>query len=247
MTDAIEELEQKVKELKEKNELFPSYLSGLSHDIRTPLNSIIGFADLLKEQPVTKAEQRLYSKMVARSSRKLLDLMSNLIDLARIETGNLVIYDQRVILADLLEELTSEMDEMKGLYDKESIQTVYTISPDVPAEFRSDRNRVYQVVRILQENSLKFTSIGRITLEVGAPTKKTLSFRIIDTGCGMSQATIDGLFELFPPADVLNGKKIKSRGLSLLVVKKLCELLKGTIKIISEPGKGTAVTVTLPV
>jgi signal transduction histidine kinase len=246
MVDQIEELQREIKELKARYDRFPSYLSGLSHDIRTPLNSIIGFSDLLREERVAHTDQKLYSQMITRSSRKLLNLMSNLIDLAKIETGNLVIYDQNVMMEALVEELTEEMEDIRKLYDKSTIRIHVSLHPETPQSIRSDRNRLFQILCILMENGLKFTSSGKVELEITPVLGKQVSFRVIDTGCGMSQDLIDGLFDIFPPVEVFDGKKIKSRGMSLLVVHRICELMKGSIRIISEPNKGTAITITLP-
>jgi len=246
MVDQIEELQREIRELKARYDLFPAYLSGLSHDIRTPLNSIIGFSDLLREEKVPHTEQKLYSQMITRSSRKLLNLMSNLIDLAKIETGNLVIYDQPVVIETLVEELSEEMEEMKRLYEKSGVKIHFSIHPETPMAIRSDRNRLFQILSILMENGLKFTTAGKVELEINPAPGKQISFRVIDTGCGMSQELIDGIFDIFPPNEVFDGKKIKSRGMSLLVVNRICQLMNGTIRIISEPTKGTAITLTFP-
>jgi signal transduction histidine kinase len=246
MLDQIEELKREINELKARYDQFPAYLSGLSHDIRTPLNSIIGFSDLLREEKVAHSEQKLYSQMITRSSRKLLTLMSNLIDLAKIETGNLVIYDQPVVIETLVEELSEELDEMKRLYEKGGVRLNFTVHPETPTMIRSDRNRLFQILTILMENGLKFTQTGRVELEIAPAPGKQLSFKVIDTGCGMSQELIDGIFDIFPPSEVFDGKKIKSRGMSLHVVHRICDLMNGTIRIISEPNKGTIITLTLP-
>ncbi|MFH0762227.1 MAG: HAMP domain-containing sensor histidine kinase [Bacteroidota bacterium] len=246
MTDEIQELRDEISNLQEQIRLFPSYLSGLAHDIRTPLNSIVGFADLLKESNISRNEQRMYSQMIVRSSRKLMMLMSNLIDLARIETGHLLIYSQKIVLPGLLEELSEEMNEMKVLYGKPDIQTSFFLQENVPEAIQSDRNRILQIIRILIDNSLKFTSKGKISLEISC-SKKYLVFKVIDTGCGMSKETIDSLFTLFPTMETPESTKMNTRGMSLLVAKLLCEKMGIVINVMSQINKGTAVSLSLPV
>jgi signal transduction histidine kinase len=246
MTDDVQELRNQISGLEEKYKLLPSYLSGLSHDIRTPLNSIIGFADLLKESNVSRSDQRLYSQMIVRSSRKLLNLMSNLIDLARIETGNMQLFDQKVHLTELVEELSEEMNEMKILYGKSDIVLSFSLQEDSPKTMQSDRNRISQILRILLDNSLKFTSTGKISLEISYSNNQEIVFQVIDTGCGMSKETIDTLFELFPSSETLQSSTMKTRGMSLLVVKKICDMMGGTISVVSEINKGTAIRLSFP-
>jgi len=245
MDEYVSKPSEEISGYKEKAGLFPSYLSGLSHDIRTPLNSIIGFADLLKESNVSRNDQRLYSQMIVRSSRRLLNLMSDLIDLARIETGNLVLYEQKIYLSELIEELSDEVNEMKMLFGKNNIQILFSLQEDAPAYFLTDRNRLMQILRIILDNSLKFTEKGKISLQVSYLPGKEIVFQVIDTGCGMSKETVDTLFDLFPSESGPDAK-LKSRGLSLLVVSKLCEMMGGTLRVQSAVNEGTAFTLSFP-
>lgn len=225
---------------------FPHYLSGLSHDIRTPLSAIIGFSDLLVEPRLSRAEQRNYCMMIARSSRKLLDLMSNLIDLAKMETGNLEFFYKPVYIKDLVDELKIEINEMVTLYEKKGITISFNSTSNSTAFFVADKSRIFQIVKILTENSLRFTKEGSITLTFKQDNPEETVIQVADTGCGIEKEMLNVLFEMFPPADNPLGKKTKARGMSLSVVKKLCDMMGVTIEVSSWPGAGTYFTLKVP-
>jgi len=247
MNNQIDLIEQVKTAVEESNHLFPNYLSGLSHDIRTPLSAIIGFSDLLAEPRVSRADQRSYCLMIARSSRKLLDLMSNLIDLAKMQTGNLELFYRNVYFKDLIEEVKIEMDEMSGLYEKKHIAISYSAPSDSLANVYTDKGRLFQIVKILMENSLRFTKEGSINLVVKQNLPVNCIIEVTDTGCGIDKETLSNLFEIFPPMEPQAGKKMKARGMSLSVVKKLCDMMGVTIEVSSHVGVGTMVRLTIPV
>lgn len=240
-------LVQKIKTtVEESNHLFPHYLSGLSHDIRTPLSAIIGFSDLLAEPRVSRVDQRNYCLMIARSSRKLLDLMSNLIDLAKMETGNLELFFKPVYFKDLVEELKIEMDEMSALYEKKHLNISYIAPADSLSAVFTDKGRLFQIVKILMENSLRFTKEGSITLLIKHASPESCTIEVSDTGCGIDNETLENLFEMFPPPNPPLGKKMKARGMSLSVVKKLCDMMGIAIGVDSKIGVGTTMHLSIP-
>lgn len=246
MNNQIDLIEKVIPKLEDTHNLFPNYLSGLSHDIRTPLSAIIGFSDLLAEPRVSRADQRSYCLMIARSSRKLLDLMSNLIDMAKMETGNLELFNKKVILKELVEEVKLEMDELRVLYEKSQLNISYIAPHDVAASVFTDKGRLFQILKILMENSLRFTKEGSITLAVRLDPSSHCTIEVSDTGCGMDKDTLKNLFEIFPPADTVAGRKLKARGMSLSVVKKLCDMMSVSIEVSSHVGVGTIFRLTLP-
>ncbi len=238
----LDHLEAELNQLKEQHEMFPNYLSNLSHDIRTPLNAIIGFAGLLAEPGVTKKEQVFYSKMIRRSSRKLLTLVSNLVDLAKLETGNLIIFPQEINLIEMFEDLEDEMLEERTIYDKDHLRLVVELPSNGLSTLESDRARLFQILKILFDNALKYTNQGEIFLGVKQEPGHGLSIVLKDTGIGMDRETLDHLFDLFPGGHLLPGTKVKSRGLGMLVVKRLTEKMQGDLTVTSTPGKGTEVS-----
>lgn len=238
---------EKVKSTPEDtNHLFPNYLSGLSHDIRTPLSAIIGFSDLLVEPRVSRIDQRNYCLMIGRSSRKLLDLMSNLIDLAKMETGNLELFYRNVYFKEFIEDLKIEMGEMSALYEKNHLAISYIAPADTSAKVFTDKGRLFQITKILMENSLRFTREGSINLNINQTSSSDCTIEVSDTGCGIDPETLRNLFEIFPPADTSLGQKMKSRGMSLSVVKKLCGMMDISIEVDSHVGVGTMIRLTIP-
>ena len=223
--------------------MFPNYLSNLSHDIRTPLNAIIGFAGLLTEPGVTKKEQVFYSKMIRRSSRKLLTLVSNLVDLAKLETGSLIIFPQEINLAEMFEDLEDEMLEERSIYDKDHLRLVVELPSNGLSSIQSDRARLFQIIKILFDNSLKYTNQGEIFLGVRHEPDRGLSIVLRDTGTGIDPETLSHLFDLFPGDQLVPGTRIKSRGLGMLIAKRLTEKMQGELRVTSTPGKGTEVSI----
>ncbi|MCD6345898.1 MAG: hypothetical protein J7L96_00615 [Bacteroidales bacterium] len=242
------ELESELNKAQLKNSIFPNYLAGLSHDIRTPLNAIVGFAGLLTEPDLDPEQLRFYSDMITRSSRKLLRMISNLIDLAKMETGNLKLFIERVSVSDLMEELRNEMLEERRIFDKSDITLTFQGLHNGSGFLNTDRSRLYQILKILLDNSLKFTKKGSISLEVSLQTDKKMVFILKDTGAGMDADTLNNLFNLFPmEIDSSRLMKIKSRGLGMLVVSRLTKILRSEIFITSEKNKGTTVSLVAPV
>lgn len=240
----LSELEKGPKE--DPIRLFPNYLSGLSHDIRTPLSAIIGFSDLLIEPRVSRADQRSYCLMIARSSRKLLDLMSNLIDLAKMDTGNLELFYKPVFIRDLIEEVKIEINEMSTLYDKKHLAFSFVGPENSAATVYTDKGRLFQIIKILMENSLRYTKEGNISLLIKQAATLDYIVEVSDTGCGIDNETLNNLFEMFPPSETTLGKKMKARGMSLSVVKRLCDLMNVRIEVSSHIGSGTLIRLTIP-
>lgn len=232
--------------LEDANHIFPNYLSGLSHDIRTPLSAIIGFSDLLAEPRVSRVDQRNYCLMIGRSSRKLLDLMSNLIDLAKMETGNLELFYKPVFIKDLVEDVKIEINEMSVLYEKGHLNISYVAPTDPLSTVFADKGRLFQIMKILMENSLRFTKTGSISLTVKLTSASACTIEVADTGCGIDKDTLSRLFDMFPPTETPLGKKMKARGLSLSVVKKLCDMMSIRIEVETEVGSGTKFRLNLP-
>jgi len=246
LQDRIDELEHQLAQMIQQTELFPGYLSGLSHDIRTPLNAIIGFSGLLEESDVTKDDRILYTRMITRSSRKLLTLISNLIDLAKLETGTLSLISKPVFLPDLIEDLEDEMLEEQKIYNKEHL-TLRLNKPDNGTSLIvADHARLYQILKICFDNSLKYTDQGKIELSVTSCDDNHTCFRLKDTGRGMDAETLEQLFNLFSSDQMVPGNKMKTRGLAIMVAHRLAEFMQGELRVMSQLGKGTTVLLTLP-
>jgi signal transduction histidine kinase len=246
MNNPVHTVEKTQISMEDSNHIFPNYLSGLSHDIRTPLSAIIGFSDLLAEPRVSRADQRSYCLMIGRSSRKLLDLMSNLIDLAKMQTGNLELFYKPVVIKDLIDEVKIELNELCNLYEKQYLDISYNGPADSTATVFADKGRLFQIVKILMENSLRFTKQGSIALTIKQSSPTLCTIEVVDTGCGIDKEVLANLFEMFPPTEIPTGKKLKARGMSLSVVKKLCDMMEIEIDVKSVVGSGTTVRLDVP-
>lgn len=225
------------------------FLANMSHEIRTPLTSIIGFADRLSETEINN-EQSRYLKYINSSSEHLLELINDLLDFSRIESGKINLESKSFNLAELIEqafETLSPRAKQKGL----SI----IIQQDLPSvNLIGDQLRLRQILLNLLNNSIKFTEFGRVILQ----TKATLSndqktahlvIRIADTGIGIPKEKQESVFEEFSQVDPSITRKYGGSGLGLAITRKLVELMNGTISLISREGRGTIFTVkiSLPV
>jgi signal transduction histidine kinase len=172
--------------------------------------------------------------------------MSNLIDLAKMETGNLELFYKPVFIKDLIEEIKIEIDELLALYEKKHLAISYVGPVDSMATVFADKGRLFQIIRILMENSLRFTKEGGISLLIKQTSATLCTIEVSDTGCGIDSETLKNLFEMFPPTETPFGKKMKARGMSLSVVKKLCDMMEIEIDVRSTVGTGTTVRLEVP-
>jgi len=245
LLEQIHSLNKELEMTKKENALIPSYLAGLSHDIRTPLNAILGFSGLLTDEGLGNEELSFYSSMIIRSSRKLLSTVSNLIDFAKMKTDNLHLTKEKVEISELFEELEEEMLEEKQLFGKNDINFFFHSPINGSGTIMVDRAKLYQVLRIFLDNSLRYTSQGEIQL-VSDVDGSNLGFRISDTGKGMDKLTLESVFSLFTEQDMGLGHKMKTRGLGMAVANELVNLMSGEVLVNSQPRVGTTVSFSLP-
>lgn len=229
----------------EANTIKGQFLANVSHELRTPLTSIIGFAELLREAASAEGGRTLrYSENIVSSGRMLLGLINDLLDLAKIEAGKLELHIAPIDLADLARNL---IDFMRPLADKKSLQLVADVQPDLPP-FISDPGRIQQILYNLLSNAVKFTPDGGLVeLTVRRQDSDAIQLAVRDTGIGISEELLPRVFEKFRQLDGSVTREYGGTGLGLAISKELVTLLKGTIEVRSEVGKGSTFTVTLPV
>src|ERR1035437_3472890 len=222
------------------------FLSTMSHEIRTPMNAVLGMADMMWESDLTE-EQRRYLNIIRNSGVTLLDLINDILDLAKVESGQLsfeeVDFDIR--------ELVDKVAEMMGVHAHEKhLELAGHVAADVPHNLVGDPLRLRQVMVNLLSNALKFTELGEIALSVVMARPDTgsgtasIRFSVADTGVGIAHDKTDSIFDAFTQADSSTTRKYGGTGLGLAIVKRLVEMYRGRITVESEPGKGSTFSFT---
>lgn len=223
------------------------FLATMTHELRTPLNSILGYAQLLQNQNrLTRAQARGVSTILS-SGRHLLDLIEDVLDLARIETDRLQIVYSEVDLAPLLADV---LDAMRMEAEQKGLRLIGAFSPHLPAGIVTDEKRLRQILLNLLGNAIRYTEEGQVTLEVqpvsgpesDAPAR--LRFAVTDTGAGLTPDEIDRIFAPFEQA--ASGKDSQGLGLGLSISQRLAERLGSPIQVESAPGAGSRFWFEIP-
>lgn len=239
-----EALKRKSAEAEEASRLKSQLVSNVSHELRTPLNAILGYAHLVLGEiygPLG-GDQKSALEGVVRNADVLLDLINNLLDFSKIESGKLPVERGPVEIPRLLEEILSEL---KPLLEKGSLYARHDNRP-LPTLY-SDANKVRQILVNLLSNAIKFTARGGITVQTAdRPERGGVEIRIQDTGIGIKPEDVPRIFEAFHQIDGTATRKFEGSGLGLTIVKQLIDLLKGEIRVESEFGRGSTFIVFLP-
>ncbi|MCE9474185.1 ATP-binding protein [Bacteroides fragilis] len=221
----------------EANQLKSAFLANMSHEIRTPLNAIVGFSNLLS-MVEDKEEMLEYAGIIETNTELLLQLINDILDMSKIESG---MYDFHVTQVDA-NQLMSEVEQVARLRirtDEVSLSFAERLPQCV---FHTDKNRLIQVLTNLVVNAIKFTSQGEIQIGYRLQDAHTLYFYVSDTGCGMSAEQCEHVFERFVKYNTF----IQGTGLGLSICKMIIEKLRGEIGVQSESGKGSVFWFTLP-
>lgn len=245
----VDELAQLNMQLFEANRLKSDFLATMSHELRTPLNSIMGFSDLLGSAEALDERQKRYLQNIKKSGRELLDMINDILDLAKIESGKAEV---RLTGFRLEPVVSAQCDLARPLSERKNIDLDVDIEPALP-ELHQDQGKVRQILNNLLSNAIKFTPDGgRISVAARQDDRHCLVLTVADTGVGISEEDQRQIFEKFrqgkmvlPDGDPLT-REYSGTGLGLSIVKELCKLLGGEVLLHSELGKGSTFTVRLP-
>lgn len=244
----IEEKAEQARTLAEQASRAKSeFLANMSHEVRTPLNAIMGLNQLLLGTPLS-SEQRQWLQLMDDSSRSLLNLLNDVLDLSRIEAGKLKLELVNFPLRQLLENTVSTYRDQA---QTKAVQLTMSLSPKLPAQMSGDPFRIRQVLTNLLSNALKFTpASGRVSLEADVTNtgKESLSLviRIVDTGIGIAPAQQKEMFDAFTQADASTARQYGGSGLGLAICSKLVKKMGGSITLESSLGSGSTFEVQLP-
>ena len=218
------------------------FLSSMSHEIRTPMNAVLGMADMLAESDLT-GEQRRYLDIMRSNGATLLDLINDILDLARVESGQLRFEEVDFDIRDLIDQVTETM----GMRAHEKhLELAAHVASDVPHNLVGDQLRLRQVIVNLLSNAVKFTDRGEIVLSVELANQDvemgtaSIRFSVTDTGIGIARGKTDSIFGAFTQADSSTTRKYGGTGLGLTIVKRLVEMHRGQISVTSDLGKGSS-------
>lgn len=215
------------------------FLAVMSHEIRTPLNAIIGMSDLLSASPLTP-EQQKYVEVFQRNGISLLNLINDILDLAKVESGKI---ELESVDMDLREVIARAMEVVEGRARAKGLELTSSIDPFVPVSLAGDPNRLRQILINLLGNSIKFTHQGRLDVHVTSDPEQNqpghLRFAVSDTGIGIPPDKIGQIFESFAQADTSTTRQYGGTGLGLTISRQLVELMGGRIWVESQVGVGS--------
>jgi signal transduction histidine kinase/CheY-like chemotaxis protein len=222
------------------------FLSSMSHEIRTPMNAIVGLAEVLGETPLS-IEQRRYVNTMFANGKSLLELINNILDLAKIESGRLSTVEEEFDVAELSEQVAESL--ALRAHEKNLELTVW-IDPEVPPVVIGDPHRLRQILVNLLGNAVKFTEFGEVSLTVEKistePNKAEICFTVTDTGIGIPEEKIDAVFQIFTQLDASASRRHEGSGLGLTIVNRILDLIGGKLSVHSQILKGSSFQATVP-
>jgi signal transduction histidine kinase len=241
----ITERKRSEQALREANRMKSEFLANMSHELRTPLNGIIGFSEFLVDEKPGKlnSKQAEYLNDVLNSANHLLQLINDVLDLAKVEAGKMELNPEIFSVLNAVEEVCAVI---KTIAQKKQIKVAIKISPDLEA-VQLDLQKFKQVLYNLLSNAIKFTDAGG-KVEIVASSREGNQFQVAvkDTGIGIKHEDLNRLFREFEQLEAGTARRFEGTGLGLALTKKIVEFQKGSIDVESEFGRGSTFTAVFP-
>ncbi|QSZ41461.1 PAS domain S-box protein [Sulfurimonas aquatica] len=230
----------------EANSTKSSFVANMSHELRTPLNAILGFSNKMFKDPNMGSEQKLHLQTISSSGEHLLNMINDLLDMSKIEAGEMKVYDEEF---DLRKTIRSISELMSHQVNADLVTCQLSIDEKLPKFIMSDESKIKQILFNIIGNAIKFTKEGHIKFTVlfsQAHRKDSLEIVVEDTGCGIEEKMIENIFKPFVQNDGI--KKIEGgTGLGLSISRNLVNLMDGSLRVESEVQKGTKFYIILPI
>ena len=241
-----EELKQAKKSAEETAQAKSDFLANMSHEIRTPMNGVLGMLDLLNKHDLDKKSKE-YVEIAQGSASVLLNVINDILDISKIESGKLQV---EKIEFDLRETVESTAGLLSKLAHQKGLKLTVLIPPEIKNRLLGDVLRLQQILNNLAGNAIKFTSEGEVSITVSAieetDESTRLRFTVLDTGIGIESDKQKRLFQAFTQSDTSTSREYGGSGLGLAISKNLTELMGGQIGVTSAPGKGSTFWIDLP-
>jgi signal transduction histidine kinase/DNA-binding NarL/FixJ family response regulator len=240
-----EEMKQQAQALEKSNKVKDEFLSVMSHELRSPLIAIMGYANLLEDQPSTNLSpvELKAARGIKKLSNDLLAMIRVILDVTKLETSAMAVEKQMVDIKRLLQEILESNPVPMG---KEEVAVRWDYDPHLP-EILTDGNKLKIVLQNLISNAIKFTNQGYVKVSARRlPYKKCVEFKVADTGIGIPADMVPIVFEKFRQADSTDARPYEGIGLGLYIVKQFIELLGGSVEVETEVGKGSSFMLIVP-
>ncbi|MBC8487210.1 MAG: PAS domain S-box protein [Bacteroidetes bacterium] len=246
--EAEDKLKEAVEKAKEADMLKSVFLANMSHEIRTPMNAIIGFSEILSDHELTKKEREEFINYITQGSNTLMNLIEDIIDITKIEAGQIKVNFADCNVNNLMDELYATFMKMKNISGKQKLEFRLN-KPIIKDGFAitTDPSRIRQILSNLLTNAIKYTEKGYIEFGFVLTNYNYINFYVKDTGIGIAKDKLDFIFERFGQVEDSEGTERKGTGLGLSISKKLTKLLGGTLTVESELGKGSTFDLNLPI
>ena len=237
------ELDERADHLRRADELKTRFLSNMTHEFRTPVNSILALTSLLADRLGATPDQKDEVFYIRKSAQQLSDIVDDLLDLAKVEAGKIEVHPSPFEVASLFGALRGML---KPLLVNQSLALIFEEPEDLPPLF-SDESKVSQILRNFISNALKYTERGEVRVSARLTARRdAIEFAVADTGIGIPPEDLDRVFEEFVQIENPLQRRVKGTGLGLPLSKKLAELLGGRLTVVSTLGLGSTFTVTIP-